>query len=114
MKRFWIARALKIALFVIVGVAAFGFIVMQLWNWLLPPIAGWHSIDFAQAVGLLILARLLFGGFRGHGGMHWRHRMQQRWAQMTPEERERFRAGLGRHCHHHAEHDRTADPAAGT
>jgi hypothetical protein len=103
MKRFWIAKALKIALLVILGVAVFGYVVMQLWNWLLPPIAGWHTIDFAQAIGLLILARVLFGGFRGHAGGHWRHRMHERWAQMSPEERERFRAGLGRHCHHHAE-----------
>lgn len=112
MKRYWIAKALKIIVLVIVAVTVFGYVVMQLWNWLLPPIAGWHTIDFAQAIGLLVLARLLFGGFRGHAGMHWRQRMHGRWAQMTPEERERFRAGLGRHCHHDGEDDRTPGPRA--
>jgi hypothetical protein len=40
---------------------------------------------------LLILSRILFGGFRGHGG--WRARRHWRkWDAMTPEERERFQA----------------------
>jgi hypothetical protein len=58
-------------------------------------------ITFWQALGLLVLSRLLFGGFRGgarHG--HWRGRMAERWQQMTPEERDRFRTGLGGRCGH--------------
>jgi len=84
---------------VAIAILAFGFLVMSLWNWLLPPIAGWHAISFPQAVGLLVLARVLFGGIRGHHGGYWRHRMHERWNRMTPEERERFRAGLGHRCH---------------
>jgi hypothetical protein len=99
MTRFWIAKGIKIALIAAVAVLAFGYLVMSLWNWLLPTIAGWHPINFGQAIGLLVLARVLFGGFRAHGGGHWRHRMHERWAQMTPEERERFRAGLHHRCH---------------
>ena len=99
-KRFWLLKGLKFAVVVTVAIAAAGYIVMSLWNWLLPPLTGWHVIGFGQAVALLLLCRILFGGFRGRGGWHWRHRMRERWEQMTPEERERFRQGVGRHCRH--------------
>jgi hypothetical protein len=99
MTRFWIARGIKILIIAALAVVVFGYLVMTLWNWLLPTLAGWHAISFGQAIGLLVLARILFGGFRAHGGGHWRHRMHERWAKMTPEERERFRSGLHRHCH---------------
>jgi hypothetical protein len=97
MKRFWVARVLKFILFAILGVLLFGFVVMRLWNWLMPPLFGLHAISFAQALGLLILGKILFGGFH-HGGARgrWRSGMRERWAQMTPEEREKFRAGLHR------------------
>jgi hypothetical protein len=32
--------------------------------------------------------------------MHWRGRMAERWAQMTPEEREKFREGMRARCGH--------------
>ena len=99
-------RRKSVARFVMVGVAAvvatvvigfvFGFAVMWLWNWLMPDLFGLRPIGFWQAFGLLLLARLLFGGVRGGSGRHmrWRHRMRERWERMTPEERERFREGL--------------------
>jgi hypothetical protein len=99
MKPFWIFKGLKMLALVAVGVTVFGYLVMSLWNWLLPPLTGWPVISFGQALGLLVLCRILFGGFRGRGGgWHWRHRMRERWEQMTPEERERFRDTVGRGC----------------
>ena len=53
-----------IALFVMVG----GGIVMLLWNWLLPPLFGLPQITLLQGFGLLMLCRILFGGFGGGGG----------------------------------------------
>ena len=99
MRRFWMLKGLKIAVVIGFAFAALGYIVMSLWNWLVPPITGWHVIGFGQAVALLVLCRILFGGFRGHAFGHWRHRMRAHWEQMTPEERERIRANMGRHCH---------------
>jgi hypothetical protein len=92
-----IGKVITVILIAIVGVAVFGFVVMALWNRLIPPIFGWHSITFWQAVGLLVLSKILFGGFRGGPGrgMHWRGRMKEKWAQMSPEERERFSRGMG-------------------
>ncbi len=80
---------LAILLFIFIG----GEIVMHLWNWLLPPLFGWRLITFWQALGLLALCRILFGGlgWRGSGHHGFRRRMEERCEQMTPDERERFR-----------------------
>ncbi|HLJ15755.1 MAG TPA: hypothetical protein VKV15_14750 [Bryobacteraceae bacterium] len=102
MKRNRILRALRIALIAVVAVAVLSFVVMSLWNLLMPAIFGWHTVSFWQALGILILSRILFGGFqrRGVGGWHWRRRMAERWEQMTPEEREKFREGMRGRCGH--------------
>ena len=88
-----------IAPLAILGMMLFAFIggeiVLQLWNWLLPPIFGWREITFWQALGMLVLCRILFGGFGMHrgGSSDYRSRMRERWEKMTPEERERMRQG---------------------
>jgi uncharacterized membrane protein len=97
-----VKRGVKIALLVPVGLAAvavFGFIVMYLWNWLAPAVFAARTITFWQALGLLILARILVGGLGGgHGDdKHGRRSMMDRWERMSPEEREAFRQGL-RNC----------------
>lgn len=92
-KRF--LRGLKFLPIAVLFVALFGLIVMALWNWLMPALFGLKVITFWQAIGLVILSKILFGGFRGGPrGMHWRHRMMERMDKMTPEERERFREGI--------------------
>jgi len=102
MKRHWILRGLKFLLFVVLAAAVFSFVVMWLWNWLMPVIFVLHTISFWQALGLLVLSKILFGGFHGRHafGGHWRQRMIERWEQMTPEEREKFRAGMRGGCGH--------------
>ena len=95
--------ARRIAGMLILGTAAIavlGFLVMGLWNALLPPLFGLRALHFWQALGLLLLARILFGGFHHrHGGRGHHRRMLQRWERMSPEERERFRQGFrGRFC----------------
>jgi hypothetical protein len=104
----WMAplAILGIVIFMWIG----GEVVMLLWNWLLPALFGVRQITFWQAIGLLALCRILFGGFGlGGGGCHRSHsrerirervnervgeRLSERWEQMTPEERERIRQGL--------------------
>jgi hypothetical protein len=109
-------KIIKIALFVVVLAAVLGYLVQQLWNVLVPPIIGWHSITFWQALGLLVLSKILFGGFHRHAGggrrNHWRHRMNERWEQMTPEERQKFREGMrcGRRPHFHTPAEQPAEP----
>jgi hypothetical protein len=99
MKRYRLFRVVKIALFAVLAAAVAGFVVMTLWNFLMPGIFGVRSIGFWQALGLLILSKILFGGFRPHGGgPRWRRRMLERWEGMTPEEREKFKQGMRRGC----------------
>jgi hypothetical protein len=87
---------LGLGIFVVVG----GKIVMDLWNYLLPPLFGWHVITFWQALGFLVLCRVLFGGhgWRGYGRSNFRRRMQERFGHMTPEERDQFRQGMRERC----------------
>jgi hypothetical protein len=112
MRRKWIFLAplaiLGILLFIFIG----GEVVRQLWNWLLPPLFGWRQITFWQALGILALCRILFGGSggRGFGRSNVRRRLRERvaermgertaerWDRMTPEERERFREGMRGRC----------------
>ncbi len=94
MRRSRVVRVVRLVPFVIVGIAVFGLIVMALWNSLMPPIFGLKTVGYWQAMGLVILCRILFGGFHGHSGSHRGRRMMERWEQMTPEERQKFREGL--------------------
>jgi hypothetical protein len=75
----------------------FGEIVMHLWNWLLPPLFGWHAITFWQGLGLLVLCRILFGGWGGGGGSKSRRRRED-WQKLTPEEREKLRQDWRSRC----------------
>src|SRR5438876_10334673 len=103
-------RMILIAPLAILGILIFtaigGAVVMLLWNWLAPAMFGLRLITFWQALGILILCRILFGGFgmlggsgrsprRGHMGDRIADRVADRMAErcenMTPEERERFR-----------------------
>ena len=92
-------RVLLLVPLVLVGGVLFvsigGAVVMLLWNWLLPQLFGWPRLGFWQALGLLALCRILFGGLgmRGASRSESRRRMAERWERMTPEERERIRRG---------------------
>lgn len=98
----WIAplAILGMALFIFIG----GEIVMHLWNWLLPSLFGLRQITFWQALGILVLSRILFGGFGFHGSSRSdarrriKERMAERWEKMTPEEREKYRQSWRGRC----------------
>jgi hypothetical protein len=96
MRRYRLLRVLKIALFASLAVTVVSFLVMSLWNVLMPGIFAVRAISFWQALGLLVLSKILFGGFRPYtgAGSRWRRRMMERWEQMTPEEREKFKQGM--------------------
>jgi hypothetical protein len=91
-------KAIKILCIAAIAITAFGFITQQLWDWLMPPIFNLHPITFPQALGLLILSKILLGFPGGRGGGwrrdHLKEGMRERWEHMSPEDRERFRAGM--------------------
>jgi hypothetical protein len=84
------ARFIGKAVLALAAIASLGGVVMLLWNAVVPAaFVNAHALDYLHALGLLALSRILFGGFRGHGG--WQGRRQWRRLQaMTPEEREQF------------------------
>ena len=98
MKKFWIKKGLMILIFGIAAILVFGLVVMSLWNAILPAVLGVKAISFIQALGILLLSKILFGGFGG--GRHkggWRNKgrwmdMKDKFSAMTPEEREKFKA----------------------
>jgi hypothetical protein len=104
----WILKGIAGVLLAALVLGGVSYLVMWLWNWFVPAVIGWKTIDFWQAMGLLVLSRLLVG-FRGFGGWHhhghghwrshWRARMHERWSNMTPEEREQFKATMKERCH---------------
>ena len=97
----------KMGLLVLAGIAALGWVVMALWNWLMPVLFfGTREIGYLQALGLLALSKILFGCFRGRGCHGRWHR--QRLEQMTPEQREKFQAGMRGCCVKHKEGDADA------
>jgi hypothetical protein len=96
-RRHWILKGAAILVLGTAFVAALTFVVMSLWNALVPSLFAGPVIGFWQAAGILVLSRILFGGFRGRGGHGWRHRgWHGRWGRMTPEERSRVRDGFAR------------------
>jgi hypothetical protein len=107
---FYKGRFIFIPLAVAACLSLISFIVMQLWNCLLPGILHVSAITFWQAMGIFILCKILFGfgkggrGFGGHngGGGPWmRRKMEEKFKHMSPEERERFKQKMG---------DRMCDP----
>lgn len=106
MKRsFWLLRGIKFLLFATLFVAAVGLLTMNLWNWLVPALFRGPGITFWQTLGLLLLSRILFGGW-GRGGRArwarrraaWRQRMESRLAGLSPEEQEKFRQKMQGAC----------------
>ena len=103
MKRFRIRKVLMIITIAAAAILVFGWVVMSLWNAILPAVLGVKAISFIQALGILLLSKILFGGF-GRGGAfarrrhEWRQQMQEKWTTMTPEEREKFKAEWKNRC----------------
>ena len=104
MKVRWILRGMKLIGIFLVATLVIGFIVMLLWNALIPDIFKGPGITFWQAVGLLLLSHILlrgWGRWRYANGWHrarWRHRLEAKLAAMTPEEREKFKSEWRHRC----------------
>ena len=95
-------KAMMVVFFLVVTIG-FGAIVMGLWNALLPDILGVKTISFIQALGILLLSKILFGGgFAGrrpwNRGQNWKDGMRQKWGMMSPEEQLKFKAEWEKRC----------------
>lgn len=94
-------RFLGFLLIAIAGLLLFTFVVMTLWNNILTPVLGVRVITFGQALGILILSKILFGSFRSGGwrgrGRYWSE-APEKWRRMTPEEKEKFKQEWRNRC----------------
>ena len=114
MRKFWILKMIVIGL---ITITVFSYVVMLLWNGLVPELFHGPVISFRQALGLLILAKFIFGGMRPgwrHNGwrrQQWRERMQEKMNAMTPEEREKFREQWQRRCGRFGRWNQAPDPS---
>jgi hypothetical protein len=94
-KHFWL-RVIFIPIVVVAGIFVLGSALMLLWNALMPSLFGIPTIGFWQAIGIFILAKILFGGFHGRHchcrshGHAWKFR--EKWRNLTPEEREKMKS----------------------
>ena len=86
-------------------IAVFGAVVMLLWNAIFPELFGFSPFSYLQGVGILVLARILFGGldfgFAHHGGHA--NKLREKWMNMNDNERKEFiekeKAFMGQHNH---------------
>lgn len=90
-------RRIVFFLFLVIGIFSISAIVMFLWNWILPTISPLTAITYWQAMGLLVLCRILFGGFNFHRH-HREHRppfmqtaAREKFMNMTEEEKQEFK-----------------------
>jgi len=102
-------------------VSLFSFIVMSLWNAILPDVLHVTTITFWQAMGILVLSKILFGFGGGHWGgkkHEFKRRMQERWGNMSEEERAALKAKLKNRFNHWCQPDqeepKTTKPQAET
>ena len=105
-KAFWLRRVVGFIILAIAGVLLISFIVMNLWNTVLVAAVNVRAINFGQALGIFLLAKILFG-FRGGGwrgrGSYWNKQMREKWQTMSPEEKEKFKQEWRSRCYRNKE-----------
>jgi hypothetical protein len=103
-KKFWVKKIVGFIVLAIAMTAVLGYVVMLLWNNVLTAVVSVTAITFWQALGLFILSKILFGGFKGggcwgcHKGGQWKNEMKEKWHSMTPEEREKIKQEWRNRC----------------
>ena len=91
----WAKFILLFILIAPVAVFLFGKVIMLLWNNILTPVLHVSEITFWQGLGILVLAKILFGNFGGRGRSgYYYNKQRMMWNTMTPEQKERFKEEL--------------------
>ncbi len=101
-KRFWIKKIIGFGIMAVVFMAFIGYVLMRLWNGVLVNVTALKEITYTQAIGILILSKILFGGFHSNcwcgKGNRWKQNMKDKWDKMNPEEREQFKQHWRNKC----------------
>ena len=99
-----IIKGIVIATLFVACFFALIFAFQYIWNMTMPAVFGFHAITYIQALGLLALSRILFGGFgfrwaNSQKGKFWRERLKMKMTNMSEEERAEFKRRLWQKCH---------------
>ena len=101
-KGFRAKKAIGIAIMAVAAITLLGFVVMGLWNSVLAVVLPVKIITFWQALGIFVLSKILFGGFKkgfgGHRRHEWNEKMKEKWENMNPEEKEAFKKEWRNKC----------------
>jgi lipopolysaccharide export LptBFGC system permease protein LptF len=91
----------KCAVAGVIGLLFLGVVTFFLWNWLVPSLFNGPVITFWQAMGLLILSKIITGGFwswkrRAYDGhqknhLYWKNRLDQKLSSLNPADRDAFK-----------------------
>jgi hypothetical protein len=101
-KKFWIKKVIGFTAMAAAFGSLLSYVVMRLWNGILTEVVHVSPISFLQAIGILILSKILFGGFHTRGGCgprnHWKNMMKEKLEHMSPEEREKMKEEWRNKC----------------
>ncbi len=93
---------LKMVVLGALAIGIFGLTTQLLWNWLVPILFNGPVITFWQALGLIVLSKILLWPFgkrhNGHRGGAWRPYWKEKWSKMTPEQKESFKQRMREKC----------------
>lgn len=83
----------------IAAIFLFSGIVMLLWNAVLPDVLPVKPVSYWQAMGILVLSKILFSGFGG-GGKKFKSRgeLRDKYRRMSEDERQQFKDAWKRRC----------------
>lgn len=107
MKNYCFIKIVKIVVCVSIALLGFTYVVMRLWNGLIPELFNGPVLSFCQALGLLVLSKIFFGSCGKWGGScgdgyrnktKWRSKIEEKLAGMSPEEKEKFKNSFRGMC----------------
>ena len=92
-------KIIGLFLLFVVAFILFGYVTMELWNWLMPQLFKLPTIDFKMAMGLVILSKILFSGIRVKTEpMGQRRIWKAKWESLSEDERSNFKSEFAERC----------------
>ncbi len=83
----WFLIGLKFTLGFILYFMVLAWVIMKLWNGLVPDLTGWSSLTYNNSLILLVLVRLLVG-FKFWGSNMLKDKFGHKWSTLSDDERE--------------------------
>ena len=83
-----------------IGIGLLVWVVMFLWNAILPDVIGVSTISYWQALGIFVLSKILFGGFKGGPSKRGRFRNKptDKFMEMTDDQKASFKSEWRSRC----------------